>query len=214
MASHSSHSSTDCLKRIQELPCFEAASRVNSDIIMSSDGVLGAPSLRIGHPIAVLVHCEGLVVLAVAQVNRLKFAGKDNLTELPIHLLADPTAKVNSQILRLVPATLDNDPTQVHDRCWSLQMEASCDNIPGQGVHAINPSLSVQKPGKPTFLFESTFLVTLSCNLFQELRPQDRKNLPEVKQTESFPYRSSGVSSLLVISINTNTPFRRGLLCL
>ncbi|KAH9027269.1 hypothetical protein EDB85DRAFT_2074798 [Lactarius pseudohatsudake] len=132
---------------------------------------LGVPSLRIGNPIAVLVQCEGLVVLAVAQVNRLKFAGNDNLTELPIHLLVDPTARVDSQILRLVLATLDDDPTQVHDWCWSLQMEGTCDNIPGRGVHPINPSLSVQNPGKPTFLFESTFLVTLSCNLFQELRP-------------------------------------------
>ncbi|KAH9048709.1 hypothetical protein EDB84DRAFT_1599694, partial [Lactarius hengduanensis] len=127
--------------------------------------------LRIGNPITVLVQCEGLVVLAVAQVNRLKFAGNDNLTKLPIHLLVDPTARVDSQILRLVPATLDDDPTQVHDWCWSLQMEGTCDNIPGQGVHPINPSLSVQNPGKLTFLFESTFLLTLLCNLFQELRP-------------------------------------------
>jgi hypothetical protein len=194
MANHSSRSSTDRLKRVQQVPCFDAVSRVtDTDIITSSAGVLGAPSLRIGNPIAVLVRCEGLVVLAVAQVNRLKFAGKDNLNVLPIHLLADPTARVDSQILRLIAATLDDDPTQVHDWCWSLQMEASCDNIPGQGVHPINPSLSVQKPGQPTFLFESTFLVTLSCNLFQELRPQDRRNLPVIKQSEYFPYRSSGV---------------------
>src|ERR1700761_2223716 len=129
MASHSSHSSTDHLKRVQELPCFEAVSRVSdSDIITSSDGVLGAPSLCIGNPITVLVHCEGLVILAVAQVNQLKFTGKDNLTELPLHLLADPTTKVDSQVLHLVPATLDDNPTQVHNWCWSLQMEASCNN--------------------------------------------------------------------------------------
>ncbi|KAH9015472.1 hypothetical protein EDB84DRAFT_1582181, partial [Lactarius hengduanensis] len=159
MANYASRSSTDRLKRVQQVPCFDTVSRVNdADIITSGDGVLGAPSLRIGNPIAVLVQCEGLVVLAVAQVNRLKFAGNDNLNELPIHLLVDPTARVDSQILRLVPATLDDDPTQVHDWCWSLQMEGSCDNIPGREVHPINPSLSIQNPGKPTFLFESTFL--------------------------------------------------------
>lgn len=205
MAAHSSWSSTDRLKRVQQLPCFEAASRVDTDIIMSSNGILGAPFLRIGNPIAVLVQCENLVVLAVAQVNRLKFAGADNLTQLAVHLLADPMAKVDSQILRLVPATLDDDPTQVHDWSWSLQMESSCDNIPGPAVHPINPSLSVQKPGTPTFLFESTFLVTLSCNLFQELRPQDRKNLPVIKWTEYFPYRSPGASPKLDITRSTNT---------
>ena len=79
-------------------------------------------------------------------------------------------------------------------------MEAACDNIPGQAIHPINPSVSVQTPGKPTFLFESTFLVTLSCNLFQELRPKDQRNLPIIKQSESFPYRSAGVSFPLSIS--------------
>ncbi|KAN0138828.1 hypothetical protein V8E53_003216 [Lactarius tabidus] len=183
MATHSSQLSTDHLKQVQQLPCFESVSRVDLDIITSSNNVLGMPSLHISNPIAVLVQCKNLVVLAVAQINQLKFAGKDNLSELPIHLLADPTAKVDLQILCLVPATLNDDPTQ---------MEALCDNIPGQGVHLINPSLSVQKLGKPTFLFESTFLVTLSCNLFQELRPQDQRNLPVIKQTEHFPYWNPG----------------------
>ena len=79
----------------------------NADIITSSDGILGAPSLHVGNPIAIIVQCKGLVVLAVAQVNCLKFANKDNLDELPVHLLADPTARVDSQILRLVPVTLN-----------------------------------------------------------------------------------------------------------
>ena len=206
MANYSNRSSTDRLKRVQQLPCFDSVGRVtNPGIITSSNGDLGTPSLRIGDPIAILVRCEALVVLAVAQVNRIKHAGRDNLTELAIHLLADPTVWVDSQILRIVPATLANDPTQVHDWCWSLQMEALCDNVPGQGVHLINPSLSIQTPGKPTFLFESTFLVTLSCNLFQELRPQDRRNLPLVKRSEYFPYRSSGVSLSLIFNTNANS---------
>ena len=191
MANHYSRSSTDRLKHVQELPCFYTVGSLrvtDTDIITSSDGNLGVPSLRIGNPIAVLVRCEGLVILAVAQVNRLRLGEKDYRTELPIHLLADPMVRVDSQILCLVPATLADDPTQVHDWCWTLQMEAACDNIPGQAVHPINPSVSVQTPGKPTFLFESTFLVTLSCNLFQELRPKDRRNLPVIKQSESFPY--------------------------
>ena len=195
MATFTSRSSTDRLKRVQQLPCFDSVSKVsNPDIITSTDGVLGTPTLCIGNPIAIIVRCGTLIVLAITQVNWLKFAGKDNLSELPIHLLADRTARVDSQILCLVPATVDDNPTQVHDWCWSLQMEAACNNIPGQGVHPINPSLSIQRPGQPTFLFESTFLVTLSCNLFQELRPQERKNLPVIKQSEFFPYQSSGAS--------------------
>ena len=120
------------------------------------------------------------MVLAIAQVNWIRFASGD-LDGLPAHLLTDPTARIDYQILCLIPAMLDDDPIQVHNWCWSLNMEVSCDNVPGQDIHPINPSVSVQKPGSPTFLFKSTFLVTLSCTLFQELRPQDQKNIPMVK---------------------------------
>jgi hypothetical protein len=213
MAYQASRSSTDRLKRVQQLPCFDAVDRIpDTDIITTGDSLLGTPSLRIGNPVALLVRCEGLVVLAVAQVNRLRFASRD-LSELPAHLLTDPTVRVDSQILRLVPATLDDDPTQVHDWCWSLKMEASCDNVPGQDIHPINPSVSIQNPGKLTFLFESTFLVTLSCTLFQELRPQDRKNIPVVKRSEHFPYRSSGALSLGGQTQELTTPFRTGMFC-
>ena len=131
--------------------------------------------------------------MAIAQVNRLKFASRENVLELPIHLLADPTAKVDAQIICLRPATLDDDPTQVHDWYWSSEMGSSCDNVPGHYVQPINPSVSVHQPGKPSFLFESEFLITLSCNLFQELSHRDRKNLPKIKQSEDFPYRSLGM---------------------
>jgi hypothetical protein len=164
----------------------------NSSIITSCNSLLGTPSLHIGNPVTILVRCDCLVVLAIAQVNQLRFALRD-INELPAHLLADPTVRIDSQILHLVPATLDDDLTQVHDWCWSLDMEATCDNVPGQDIQPINPSVSVQIPGKLTFLFESTFLVTLSFSLFQELRPQDWKNLLVVKWSEYFPYWSSGV---------------------
>ena len=117
---------------------------------------------------------------------------KPDPDELAVHLLADPTAKVDCQLLRLVPASVEDDPTQVHDWCWSMCMEAMCKNVDGQYVHPLNPSVSVLKPGKPMFLFESSFLVNLSCTLFQDLQPEDYQRLPWVKRTEAFPYRMSG----------------------
>jgi hypothetical protein len=151
------------------------------------------PFLHVGEPIALLVRCETLVVLAVAQVNRLRFASQSDLDELAVHFLADPTAKINCQLLHLVPASVEDDPTQVHDWCWSMGMEAMCKNVDGQYAHSLNPSISVLRPGKPTFLFESSFLVNLSCALFQDLQPEDYQRLPVVKWTEAFPYRISGM---------------------
>ena len=196
MAYQASRSSTDRLKRVQQLPCFDAVSNALDTNSIITSSLLGTPSLRISNPIAILVRCEGMIVMAIAQVNRLKFASRDNLLELPNHLLTDPTTKVDAQILCLRQATIEDDPTQTHDWSWSSRMGSSCEDVVGQYIHPINPSVSIHQPGKPYFLFESEFLVTLSCSLFQELAPQDRKNLPKVKQTEDFPYRSSGMLRL------------------
>ncbi|KAI9430083.1 hypothetical protein H4582DRAFT_2064198 [Lactarius indigo] len=199
MAYRSARSSTDRLRRVQNIPCFgPTASTSESDpwpgSTTTGDTETVGPSLRIGNPVAVLVRCDALVVLAVAQVNRLQFASQTNLNELAVHLLADPTAKVDCQILRLVPATIEDDPTRVHDWCWSMRMEATCESIDGRHVHALNPTVSVLSPGKPTFLFEGSFLVTLSCSLFQDLQPQDYRSLPVVRHTEFFPYRFKGLA--------------------
>ena len=72
MADHASGSSTDCLKCMQQLPCFNVANRMaETDIITTSDSPLGTPSLHVGNPVALLVRCEGLMVLAIAQVNQI-----------------------------------------------------------------------------------------------------------------------------------------------
>jgi hypothetical protein len=80
------------------------------------DSSLG-PTLCVGNPVTILVRCNSLVVLAMAQVNRLCFTSHSTLNELAVHLLADPTAKVDCQILCLVPATIKDDPMHMHNWC-------------------------------------------------------------------------------------------------
>jgi hypothetical protein len=192
MKYQTNRSSTDRLKHVQQLPCFDNTTLTNPDIV-SFDSALGAPCLHIGNPVAVLVRCEDLIFLTIAQINRLQFASEHDLQDLPLHLLADPTAKISFQILRLIPATTKDNRSHQYDWCWSQAMDACCDNIPGQLIHPVNPTISLQTSGKPTFLFESHFLMTMAATLYQELLPQDRRGIPTVKQSEFFPYRSSGM---------------------
>lgn len=187
--------STDRLKRVQEVPCFNSHSTDLSEFsstLVSSGGTLGDSPLRIGNPVATLVQCEGRIFLAIAQVNCLHFASQNNIEEISIHLLVDSSAKVDCQILRLLPATIEDDPEGKHDWCWSLHMEEVCENVPGRLIHPLNPTISIRTPGKPTFLFECTFLVTLSASLHQELLPSDYRCVPKVKRSEYFPYRNQG----------------------
>jgi hypothetical protein len=81
--------STDRLKHVQHIPCFNPgiSPELKSSTIISSNDPLGTPCLHIGNPIATLV-CEGHVFLAVAQVNQLQFASKNDLHKIAVHLLA------------------------------------------------------------------------------------------------------------------------------
>ena len=130
---------------------------------------------------------------------------------LAVHFRADPTAKVDCQILCLIPATVEDDPTQVHDRRWSMYMDTTCENVIGQYVHLLNPSISVLTPGKPMFLFKSSFLVNLSCSLFQDLQPEDHWRLPMVKCSEFFPYHMSGEFISLYSLVYYSISLRDGL---
>ena len=86
-----------------------------------------------------------------------------------------------------------------------MQMEATCESIEGQYVHSLNPTISALTLGKPTFLFEGSFLVTLSCSLFQDLQLQDYRRLLVVRCSEFFPYRFEGMSKLYVsCSLSSN----------
>ena len=177
------------MKHVQQIACFNAVPSSGLDNnIVSSDGTLGDPCLHIGNPIAILVQCEGQIFLAITQINGIHFASNNNLNEICLHHLADSSAKVNFQILQLIPATIVNNPTQEYDWCWSLQMEFTCDSVPGQFAHLINPSILVHMPGKPTYLLESSFLVSLASMLYEELLPQDHHKIPVTKHSLFFPY--------------------------
>lgn len=63
-------SSTDQLKHIQQLPCFNPLSSSEQDTnIILHDSSFRAPYLRISNPVATLVECENLIFLAIAHVN-------------------------------------------------------------------------------------------------------------------------------------------------
>ena len=120
MAFCSTRSSTDRLRHVQNIPCFGPNASTGepdswSGSTTSCNNITLGPTLHVGNPVALLIQCNALVVLAVAQVNQLQFASHSNLDEVAVHLLANPTAKVNCQILHLVPATVKDDPTCMHD---------------------------------------------------------------------------------------------------
>ena len=74
MAFHSTHSSTDRLRHVQNILCFGSITSTGepdslSGLITACDDTSLQSTLCVGNPVAILVRCDSLIVLAVAQVN-------------------------------------------------------------------------------------------------------------------------------------------------
>ncbi|KAJ7716434.1 hypothetical protein B0H16DRAFT_1898367 [Mycena metata] len=184
--------STDRTRRVAGIPAFKSSS---TNGLITSDNV---PTLHISNPIAALVTCEDRIFLAVAQVNRIAF-GSTDLDTLPLDLLADAGTKISFQILRLLPATEDDDPDGRHDWRWSLGgFESTCINVPGNLIQPLNPTISNRIPGKPTYLFTSDALLHVASGIQSQLASRDFDFIPEVPRSERFPYRHLGQACFVV----------------
>ncbi|KAJ7078273.1 hypothetical protein B0H15DRAFT_804878 [Mycena belliarum] len=178
-------SSTDRLKRVAGLPIF---SPTMNSVMMTSDSALGVPSIRIGNPVALLVSCEEQLFLAVAQVNDLSLAS-EHVQSISLDQLLDSSAKISVQVLRVVPSTVADDPTEKNDWCWSLKFEGLCSNVPGNLVHPLNPSVSVVNIGSPTYLFDSQTLLTAAASIHGQMVTRDFICVPKMRRSDTFPYR-------------------------
>ena len=89
MAFCSTWSLTDRLRHVQNIPCFGPNISADepdswSGLTTSCNDITLGPTLCVGNPVALLVRCNALVVLAVAQVNQLWFASYPNLDKLAV----------------------------------------------------------------------------------------------------------------------------------
>ncbi|KAJ7450568.1 hypothetical protein FB451DRAFT_1527212 [Mycena latifolia] len=119
MQNRSPRLSTDRTKRVAGVPAFANQS---IDTHIAFDNPTGAPSLRVGNPIATIVECEGDQFLAIGQVHNIIF-GSRAMDSILLDLLSDPGTKISYQILRLVSATSEDDTSGQYDWKWSLGFE-------------------------------------------------------------------------------------------
>ncbi|KAJ7454366.1 hypothetical protein B0H11DRAFT_2200685 [Mycena galericulata] len=193
MQGRSARLSTDRTRRVAGITAFSNSSP--SDLI-TLNGPLGTPSLRIGNPIATLVECEDRLFLAIGQVVNILF-GAQATESIPISLLPDGGTKVSYQIPRLSRASIEDDPSTVHDWRWSLSFESTFNDVPGALIHPLNPTISNRISGKPTYLFTSEELITLTATIFSQT-PGRHRGIPIFQRTERFPYRYNGKACFLV----------------
>ncbi|KAF4596881.1 hypothetical protein EYR40_007427 [Pleurotus pulmonarius] len=176
--------SQDRLKRLASIPRYA----IKHDILHpeATDVESDAPVLRLCTPIATLVRCDERLFVCVGEVTDLT-ADMQHCDSIPVDHLERPNVFVTYQVLFFVPATLDDDRDGKHDWCWSLKRGSTL-RVSGRLAEPINPSTSTVKPGKPTYLLESSFLMALGPLLLERLIATDGKSLPELPFTSDFPY--------------------------
>lgn len=178
-----STSSTDRLKRVREESRYETR---DSFVV---DNVSEAAVLRVTEPIVTLLRCDNKLFMCIGEVNTLRWNSK-TVDEIRIDRLMEPLAQVSFQVLSLIPATSDDDPTLKNDWCSAVHLPFSF-KVSGPLVLAINPSLSTNTPMHPVYLFESSELVALTASLLERLNRLDLKGVPTIAQSNMFPYRES-----------------------
>ncbi|KAJ7635427.1 hypothetical protein B0H17DRAFT_1217291 [Mycena rosella] len=189
MQNRSPRLSTDRTKRVAGIPAFANQSAASH---ITFDSPTGAPSLRIGNPIATMVECEGQYFLAVAQVNNI-ILGSSAIDSIVLDLLSDPGVKISYQILRLIAPNSDDGANGEYDWKWSFKFEHnSITNIPGRLIHPLNPTVSNRVPGEPTYLFSSEVLIAVAASIDSQLTGNYYDDIPKVQRSDTFPYRSAG----------------------
>ncbi|KZT32767.1 hypothetical protein SISSUDRAFT_1132976 [Sistotremastrum suecicum HHB10207 ss-3] len=177
--------STDRLKRVAQIARYSATTP-SSNTIIDHDSVFGGPILSINDPVATLVSVNDNVFLAIAQVTSLK-KGNHRIDSIDLSLLRENSVSVGVQILQLVPKEHD-ESVDATDWRWNQNFEASF-VTPGRFIHPINPTTTTTFP--PSYLFRSDELRSIAATAFDLMDPGDAALLPTVKQTPSFPYRST-----------------------
>ena len=132
--------STDCLKRIQSIPKFQAFASQSSAGIPASD--FGTPSLLRDDPAVTLVRCKNRVFLAVVQINGLTW-NAERVVGIPLASLSDSSGRVSYQIMKL----LSIKPVEgtESDWYWAQDYERASGSpsyeVPARYIQCINPEI-------------------------------------------------------------------------
>ncbi|KAJ7193500.1 hypothetical protein GGX14DRAFT_378862 [Mycena pura] len=192
--------STDRLRRVADVERFSPAGDVD---IAEFDSTFGAPSILVSEPIVTLVRCEEKLFVCIGEVTDIRVDAK-SVEQVALEALLEQAATVSFQILRVIPATADDDPTLKNDWVSGSSVRTVLAS-PGRLVLPIDPTLSTRIPGKPCYLFESSVLRAFGARLMDSITPHANRLIPKFTPTEHFPYRESqGAFPLFHVEIGPN----------
>lgn len=180
-------SSADRLRRVAQEGRYPSASTFTYMDNEPSEG----PFLSIFDPVASLLVCEQKLFLCIGEVNGVSV--DSHATErVSLQLLPESTVKITFQVLRLVPASTDDDPSEKNDWRSSRPLPTHRFTAPGFLVRPLNPTASISSDtGTPYLLFDSDSLRILTSALRDSLTRPQLRLVPKAKMCRDFPYREA-----------------------
>lgn len=179
--------STDRLKRVANVQRYATKLTDDHPGILEHDPTSGDNQVQMDSPVASLVWCRGHIFLCIGEVNDI-IVDNQHTNHIAVEYLTEPTVSISYQMLYVVPAKVQDDPDLKHDWRWSGK-RGFLHRVSGCLIQPINPSLSTREPGNPFYLFESSVLMAIAATILGKLEPGNGNLLPEVKESDRFPYR-------------------------
>lgn len=192
---HMSHEgSTDRTQRVAGLDKY-SIDTTYPNIYQSDLDASPENHVQIQDPAVTLIRCDGYTFLAVIMVSGIK-KGNTVITHIPTAVLGEDDVAISCQILSMQPHDVrDGDEVWMWDRKYELKSLV----ISGGLVHPVNPVLVTREALEPVYEFTKSELQGLSAALFSKLDSNGLKNLPQVKMTDTYPYRSRGKLSHIAV---------------
>ena len=188
--------SKDRLKRVRgysqynETPEIQAA-RLGQSAATLSEGI---PLLEVEDPAVILVRSNKRVFLAIFQILAIRIDSK-TVQSLPAAHLHEPNIRIHGQIMKLSLCDVSHQPDGP-DWEWNgaFERRSAFQHAEGQWIDLIDPEVQRASRGRnvgsDTYAFRSTELRAMAAMIYQRIS-NDVSRLPEIMQTETFPYRSA-----------------------
>lgn len=175
-----SAASTDRLRRVMSKGRYQKEVEIEE---LDAEG----ERLSVNDPVASLLDCEGKLWLSLSEVKSILIHSRP-VDSVPASLLPEKAVSVSYQVMRLIRATVDDDPSKKNDWRSSLFLSPTF-KVPGSLIQPINPAISTRTPGRPCFIFDSSSLMALTASLHDQLTQVQSRNVPHITRTHEYPYR-------------------------
>jgi hypothetical protein len=179
--------STDRLKRVANIQRYAMKPTTTFGGVLDYDPMSSGYQIQMDSPIASLVRCDGSVFLCIGEVNDI-VVDSQHTEQVNVNILIEPTVSISYQLLYLVSSREGDDPDLRHDWQWSGR-RGTTHRVSSRLIQPVNPSIAVDEEGKPFYLFESHFLLTVGATILEQLESGQGNLLPEIRKSDRFPYR-------------------------